>query len=245
MTSSARHLLSLLIAPVLAMLLLAPAHAVPSLSNGGFEAGLSGWTTADQTGSDGTFYVQSGILSPASGSDVPAPPQGTSAAMSDAGAPGSHVLYQDFVASAGNATLSFQLFIGNRADAFYTPATLDFSTPELNQQARVDILTTSADPFSVMAADILITLYQTNIGDVLVDGYFTVSQDISALLAAHSGETLRLRFAEVDNVFISQMGVDNVRFESNEIPEPALSLLLGIALLALVATPARWRNQRR
>ncbi|MBT9523307.1 MAG: hypothetical protein IV101_20725, partial [Dechloromonas sp.] len=207
MTSSARHLLSLLIAPVLAMLLLAPAHAVPSLSNGGFEAGLSGWTTADQTGSDGTFYVQSGILSPTSGSDVPAPPQGTSAAMSDAGAPGSHVLYQDFVASAGNATLSFQLFIGNRADAFYTPATLDFSTPELNQQARVDILTTSADPFSVMAADILMTLYQTNIGDALVDGYFTVSQDITALLAAHSGETLRLRFAEVDNVFISQMGV--------------------------------------
>lgn len=245
MTRSARHLLSLLIAPILAMLLLAPAHAVPSLSNGGFESGLSGWTTADQTGSDGTFYVQSGILSPTSSSDVPAPPQGTSAAMSDAGAPGSHVLYQDFVASAGNATLSFQLFIGNRADAFYTPATLDFSTPELNQQARVDILTTSADPFSVMAADILMTLYQTNIGDALVDGYFTVSQDISALLAAHSGETLRLRFAEVDNVFISQMGVDNVRFESNEIPEPALSLLLGIALLALVATPARWRNQRR
>ncbi len=245
MTSSARHLLSLLIAPVLAMLLLAPAHAVPSLSNGGFESGLSGWTTADQTGSDGTFYVQSGILSPTSGSDVPAPPQGTSAAMSDAGAPGSHVLYQDFVASAGNATLSFQLFIGNRADAFYTPATLDFSTPELNQQARVDILTTSADPFSVMAADILMTLYQTNIGDALVDGYFTVSQDVSALLAAHSGETLRLRFAEVDNVFISQMGVDNVRFESNEIPEPALSLLLGIALLALVATQARRRNERR
>lgn len=245
MTSSARHLLSLLIAPVLAMLLLAPAHAVPSLSNGGFESGLSGWTTADQTGSDGTFYIQSGILSPTSGSDVPAPPQGTSAAMSDAGAPGSHVLYQDFMASAGNATLSFQLFIGNRADAFYTPATLDFSTPELNQQARVDILTTSADPFSVMAADILMTLYQTNIGDALVDGYFTVSQDITALLAAHSGETLRLRFAEVDNVFISQMGVDNVRFESNEVPEPALSLLLGIALLALVATPARWRNRSR
>lgn len=245
MTGTARHTLSLLIAPVLAMLLLAPAHAVPSLSNGGFESGLSGWTTADQTGSDGTFYVQSGILSPTSGSDVPAPPQGTSAAMSDAGAPGSHVLYQDFVASAGNATLSFQLFIGNRADAFYTPATLDFSPPELNQQARVDILTTSADPFSVMAADILMTLYQTNIGDALVDGYFTVSQDVSALLAAHSGETLRLRFAEVDNVFISQMGVDNVRFESNEIPEPALSLLLGIALLALVATQARRRNERR
>jgi len=245
MTRSARHPLSLLIAPVLALLLLAPAHAVPSLSNGGFESGLSGWTTLDQAGSDGTFFVQSGTDSPTGGSVVPAPPQGTSAAMSDAGAPGSHVLYQDFTASAGNATLSFQLFIGNQADAFYTPPTLDFSTTELNQQARVDILMASADPFSVMAADILMTLYQTNIGDALIDGYFTVSQDISALLAAHSGETLRLRFAEVDNVFPFQMGVDNVRFESNEIPEPALSLLLGIALVALVATQARRPDQGR
>lgn len=245
MTRPARHLLSLLIAPVLAVLLLTPAHAVPSLSNSGFESGLTGWTTLDQTVSDGTFYLQSGIVSPNSGSNVPAPPQGTWAAMSDAQGPGSHVLYQDFVASAGNATLSFQLFIGNQADAFYTPPTLDFGTSELNQQARVDILTTSADPFSVMAADILMTLYQTNVGDALVDGYFTVSQDVSALLAAHSGETLRLRFAEVDNLFPLQMGVDNVRFESNEIPEPALSLLLGIALLALVATQARRRNERR
>lgn len=246
MTRSARHSLSLLIAPVLAFLLLAPAHAVPSLSNGGFESGLAGWTTADQIGSFGTFFVQNGTVSPNSGFDVPAPPQGISAAMSDAQGPGSYVLYQDFMASAGNATLSFQLFIGNRAEVgFFTPPTLDFSTADLNQQGRVDILTTSADPFSLAAVDILMTLYQTNVGDALVDGYFTVSHDISALLAAHSGETLRLRFAEVDNVNSFQMGVDNVRFESNEIPEPAPLLLLGIALLALVATQARRRNERR
>ena len=244
MTPLARHLLSLLLAPTLAALLLAPAHAVPALTNGGFESGLAGWTTADQTGSEGTFYVQSGLLSPNSSSDVPAAPQGTSAAMSDAQGPGSHVLYQDFIASAGNATLSFQLFIGNRADAFYTPAMLDFATTELNQQARVDIVRTSADPFSIIAADILMTLYQTNIGDALIDGYFTVSQDVSALLAAHSGETLRLRFAEVDNVNFFQMGIDNVRFDSNEVPEPAPLALLGIALLALVSRQSRRRNVR-
>lgn len=242
MTKSIRHAISALLATVLALLLATQAHALPSLANGGFESGLNGWTAADQAGGEGTFYVQSGILSPNSGSDVPQPPQGTWAAMSDAQGPGSHVLYQDFMASAGNATLSFQLFIGNRADDFYTPATLDFSIAALNQQARVDIMRASADPFSVVAADILMTLYQTNSGDALVDGYFTVSHDVSTLLSAHSGETLRLRFAEVDNVFISQLGVDNVRFDSNEIPEPAPLLLLGTALLALVATQARRRN---
>jgi hypothetical protein len=41
--------------------------------------------------------------------------------MSDSGlgGPGTHVLYQDFVASAVGATLSFELFIGNRANDFY------------------------------------------------------------------------------------------------------------------------------
>jgi hypothetical protein len=47
--------------------------------------------------------------------------------MTDAGGPGSHVLFQDLVASA--AQLSFDLFIGNRAGRFATPNFLDFSTP--------------------------------------------------------------------------------------------------------------------
>ena len=76
------------------------------------------WTRADQLGSDGTFSLQAGTLSPVNGDPVPAPPGGTYAAMTDAQGPGSHVLYQDFVVSASSATLSFDLFIGNRADAF-------------------------------------------------------------------------------------------------------------------------------
>ncbi|MFZ2972714.1 MAG: hypothetical protein WA049_08750 [Ferribacterium limneticum] len=219
---------------------------MPSLINGGFESALTGWSSEDQTGSEGTFFVQSGTLSPINGLNVPPPPQGTQAAMTDAPGPGSHVLYQDFVASAGNATLSFQLFIGNQSEVgFFTPPTLDFSTPELNQQARVDILKASADPFSIAAADILMTLYQTNVGDALIEGYFTVAEDVSALLTTHAGETLRLRFAEVDNVNIFMMGVDDVRFTSNEVPEPAPLLLLGIAMLVLLAVQTHPRNQRR
>lgn len=65
------------------------------------------------------------------------------------------------------------------------------------------------------------------------------------MLTTHAGETLRLRFAEVDNVNVFMMGVDDVRFTSNEVPEPAPLLLMGIAMLVLLAVQTHPRNQRR
>ncbi len=196
------RLVTSLLSVLLGLSALPAAHAAPAIMNGGFESGFVNWTTLDQTGSEGTFYLQSGTTSPTTGLAVAAPPEGSQAAMSDAGlgGPGTHVLYQDFVASAVGATLSFELFIGNRANNFYTPATLDFATAAINQQARVDILKAGADAFSVDSGDILMTLYQTQVGDAPVSGYTTITRDITALLATHNGETLRLRFAEADNL---------------------------------------------
>jgi len=224
---------------LLAVAVTSPARAVPVIANGGFEAGLTSWTRVDQVGSEGTFFSQSGSVSPVNGDPVPPPPEGTRAAMTDAQAPGSHVLYQDFVASPSAATLSFALFIGNRASQFATPASLDFSTPALNQQARVDILKNTADPFSVAAGDVLLNIYQTKIGDPLISGYNTIATEITAFLAAHAGETLRLRFAETDNLFPFQLGVDNVRIDP--IPEPSSTLLFATALAMLVG----WRVAAR
>jgi hypothetical protein len=232
MKTSARVTISTLVAAVLSLAATSSVHAIPVIVNGGFEAGLTSWTKADQIGSEGTFFSQSGTSSPVNGDPAPTPPEGTKAAMTDAQGPGSHVLYQDFAATPGGAALSFALFIGNRADRFATPASLDFSTPALNQQARVDILKNTGDPFSVAAADILLNLYQTKVGDPLISGYNAITTDITALLAAHAGETLRLRFAETDNLFTFQLGVDNVRIDP--IPEPASMLLLGAALVVLV-----------
>lgn len=204
--------------------------------NGGFETGMNGWTTANQLGSEGTFTLQTGISSPVLGDPVPAP-FGTRAAMSDAQGPGSHVLYQDIVIpnNVEPSGVSFSLFIGNRATEFATanPATvgLDFTSAS-NQQARVDIIRTTANPFSVAAADVLQNLFQTNPGNPLVSGYRSFFVDARAVLQANAGQTVRLRFAEVDNLGPFQLGVDNVDIVA--VPELSSGLLVGAGGLLLV-----------
>jgi hypothetical protein len=232
----------------LALLLTAAptAQAQLIINNGGFEAGLASWTRADQLGSLGTFALQTGTVSPVTSTIVPAPPGGIRAAMTDSAGPGSHVLFQDFVVPSlpiGSAQLRFDVFVGNRANAFFIPATptLDFSTPALNQQARVDILNAATDPFSVSALDVLANAYQTRTTDPLVSGYTSINLDVTALLASRAGSTLRLRFAEVDNVSTFQFGVDNVSLIVSPIPEPTSIALCGIG--ALIALKRYRRNQ--
>ena len=217
-----------------------------TIVNGGFESGFASWVRVDQLGSDGTFALQSGLASPVNADPVPAPPTGTRAAMSDGAGPGAHVLYQDFVATAGAQTLSFDLFVGNRADRFATPASLDFALTNtngaltLNQQVRVDLLRAGADPFSVAAADILLSLYASQVGDPLVSGYRTFASEVGAVLGAHTGELLRLRFAETDNLAQLQLGVDNVAIAAvSAVPEPASTALLAVGLAALIARRRR------
>lgn len=228
-----RHLAAVLLAALITSL----PGAAQTIVNGGFESGLTGWTVADSTGSDGTFHVQTGTTSPVNGEPVPAPPEGLQAAMTDAGAPGTHVLYQDiFIPSTiGAALLSYQLFIGNRADDFYvpTPPSLDFAQASFNQQARVDILRAGTDPFSLASADVLLNLYQTQPGDPLVAGYTTHTHDLTALLGSHAGQTVRLRFAETDNVSLFQLGVDNVAFVAEPKPVPDSGNTLALSLMAL------------
>jgi hypothetical protein len=227
----------------------APVHAAELIQNGGFETGFAGWTRADQLGSDGSFGIQVGPLSPDNGFAVPPPPGGTFAAMTDAEGAGSHVLFQNFTVSSPTPalTLTFDLFVGNRADAFHTPNTLDFSTPALNQQARVDITLGSADPFSLSASDVLLNPFHTNVGDPLVSGYTHFVVDLTSLVNANLGVPLRLRFAEVDNVFVFNFGVDNVSLSTTAatVPEPGsvlLTLAGGIGLAWRVRQRARVRD---
>jgi hypothetical protein len=223
-------------------LALIPAQVVaaPLILNGGFETGnFLFWEERDQLGSEGDFFIQTGTLSPVLDLAVPPPPEGKFAAMT--GQPlccGSHVLYQDFVVPSGvtEATVRFDLLL-NSFDTFVVPSppTLDASLERSNQQARVDLLLASSDPFSVAAADVLQTLYQTDPNDQTMAGYFTTTFDLTSILAAHAGQTLRLRFAEVDNVSFFNLGVDRVSLEVTAVPEPPSLALLGFGALALIA----------
>jgi len=220
-----------------AIIFLAAPPSRGTIVNGGFEAGFTGWTRVDDAGSDGTFFLQTGAISPVAGDPVPPPPGGLTAAMTDALGPGSHVLYQDIIIPTAmpTALLRFDLFIGNRAGEFRTPSTLSFSTTALNQQARVDIMTGTSDAFSLLPADVLLNAYRTNVGDPLVSGYTHHEIDITALVNANLNTPLRLRFAEVDNLFTFQFGVDNVEI----VPEPASATLLLTGLAALIGRRRR------
>ncbi len=216
---------------------LVPAQAGQLVTNGGFEAGFTGWTRADALGSDGTFVIQSGTASPVNGDTVPAPPGGSNAAMSDAGGPGSHVLYQTLTLPGlmvTSATLSFDLFIGNRGGLFATPpsGTLDFGINGFNQQLRVDLMVDGSGAFSVAGADILQNLYQSKAGDAAVTGYSTITLDLTSLVNSNLGKNILFRVAEVDNFAPLQVGVDNVSLTTT--PEPSsVVMALSAALLGL------------
>ncbi len=233
-----KHTAPAALAGALLLALGAPTLARPELLvNGGFESGFTNWTITDQVGGDGAFAPQTGGLSPVNGLSVPVPPEGSLAAMTDSQGPGSHALYQDVLIPAGvtQATLVFSLYIKNTADAFRTPANLDWFNPALNQQARVDLMSPSADPFSAASVDIIQNLFQTAVGSPLVTGYNAFNIDVTAALTAHAGETIRLRFAEVDNVNIFNFGVDAVSL--NIIPSPSM---LGLACATgLIAARSR------
>jgi hypothetical protein len=137
---------------------------------------------------------------------VEAPPEGSQAAMTGQSGPGSHVLYQCGVLRS--SSVSFQLYLNNLNELFFSPASLDPGVWP-NQQFRADLVRADAmeaDPFTVDAGDVLINLYQTAPGDAAVAPYHEVAADTSD----YAGESVCLRFAEVDNQFYFHAGVDEV-----------------------------------
>jgi len=104
--------------------------------NGNFESNdgegtnvFGNWTVVDQAGGSGSWFAQTGTASPLNGFTVPAPPQGTFAAMVDQTGPGSHVLYQDFTVPAGGGSIEFDLYISTSTGQFVVPSppTLDYN----------------------------------------------------------------------------------------------------------------------
>jgi PEP-CTERM motif len=225
------------------------------INNGTFEGGLSGWTVGTQPGSTGGWFSQTGTTSPLTGSTVQPPPGSAYAAMSD-GVAGSQVLYQNFTVPQGgiaSAVLSLDLSIANQSRGQPLPFnpldTLDY-TISGNRQARIDILAAGSDPFSMNPSDVLLNLYKTAPGDPNFSGYSELNVDLTAFLNNHAGQTLELRFAEVNSPAQSfvrsaplNFGVAQVGLVVSSIPEPSSLALLAFGTLGLVSYG--WRRGRR
>ncbi len=178
------------------------------VQNGGFESGdFTGWIV-DDAGA-GAFTVTSDTTGFASGVDILAPPESTFAAVTLQTGPTSNVLYQDVALPAGKrATFRAVVYLVNTHTDYVIAPTegLSESGVEPNQQFRVDIMNPSAGVRDV-GAGVLRNLYQTMPGDPLTSGYVRLSADLTAF----AGQTVRIRFAQVDNQFYQHAAVDSVR----------------------------------
>jgi len=199
--------------------LLPSGAAAATVVNGNFEAGnLSGWNVVSSTGlAEGGWYAYSGPRTPLSfeegGGETPrpfiAPPEGSFAATSDETGPGRHILYQD-VALEANATQTLSMYVYYHSEApLMTPSpdSLDpGGPPPPNQQYRVDVMKPGAPIDSVNPADILATVFKTAPGGPQQMSPTLFSVDLTPF----AGQTVRLRMAEVDNLFFFNGAVDAV-----------------------------------
>jgi D-alanyl-D-alanine carboxypeptidase len=178
-----------------------------------FESGaITGWQAVGG-GAGGWFAYADGHQAPDPAQsdpnapfDVPDPPQGRFAAVTDMNGPGTRILYRD-LRLEGRFTLQATIFYTGTAP-FSSPATLAYDTPEPNQQFRIDLVRPSAPIDSVAKSDVLVNVFGTSSDDPARRQPTDVSMDVSAW----AGQTVRLRLASTDNGGPLRVGVDNIRF---------------------------------
>ena len=179
-----------------------------------FESGaITGWQAVGG-GSGGWFVYSDGHKAPDPAQsdpnapfDVPDPPQGRFAAVTDVNGPGTRILYRD-LRLEGRFSLQLSVF-HTGTGPFSSPATLAYDTPEANQQFRIDLLMPSAPIDSVAKGDVLVNVFHTSPGDPARRQPTEARVDVSAW----AGQTVRLRLATTDNQGPLRVGVDNIRFQ--------------------------------
>ena len=229
------------------------AGGVSLLLNGGMESNggvgtstISDWTLTTVDGSSGTtssgaWVVYSGTSAPISTNVIEAPTEGTFGAVSDTGGPTANVMYQDIAIPANGADLSCDVFFLNQFNTNINTGSLDLDVGP-NQHARVDIM----DPAAAVddtGAGVLQNLWITDDADPTSFSYFALTANLNAF----AGQTVRLRFAEVNNQFFQNLAVDNCSVIEGTPPAavPALSLwsLLALMLSVLLIFAYRTRQQ--
>jgi hypothetical protein len=207
------------------------------VDNGDFETGnLSGWTLDNSPDdmSAGSWFAYTGTTPPISGmfpgsAPVSPPPQGNFAAITDQGGPGRRILYQDItVPSAGPQYLTLFVYYSTAVD-LASPDSLDPAGPFENEQYRIDVMRPTAALDSVAPADVLKTVFRTQTGAPHVLAPTKTIVELASLM----GQTVRLRFAEVDNSGVLNAGTDAVSVDSDLITlgTPRANKKKGTALL--------------
>jgi CubicO group peptidase (beta-lactamase class C family) len=174
---------------------------------------LTGWKQVG-AGAGGWFVYADGSKAPdPAGSDpnvpfdVPDPPQGRFAAVSDMNGPGTQILYRD-VRLDGRLRLHLTAFYAG-VGGLSSPQSLAYDEPEANQQFRVDVVAPSAPIDSVARGAVLVNIFKTSAADPDRREPSAVSADLSRW----AGRTVRLRLAVTDNGGPLRAGVDDIRFE--------------------------------
>jgi CubicO group peptidase (beta-lactamase class C family) len=139
--------------------------------------------------------------------NVPDPPHGRFAAVTDMNGPGTRILYRDLRLD-GRFTLHLTVFYAGTAP-LSSPNSLAHDTPQANEQFRIDLVGPSAPIDSVAKGDVLVNVFHTSPGDPVHRQPTEVRVDLSAW----AGQTVRLRLATTDNQGPLRVGVDNIRFE--------------------------------
>jgi hypothetical protein len=186
------------------------------VENGSFEDRLHGWKH-DSKGEGRWSARHSGP------GELGTAPVGDLAAFASQSGPSSNVLYQDVTLRRHlRHTLNFRVAYQNTATQFATPDSLKTGplTPPVrsrgvapafeNQQFRVDVMKPSAPLRSVQGQDVLKRVFRTDVGDPLTLDWFRVRAGLSKF----AGRTVRLRFAEVDNLSNFYVGIDAVRIKT-------------------------------
>ena len=221
------------------------AAPIELVTNGDFETGsFTGWTVTDQAGSfpRGWFIDTPGTATPLSGLLTEANPAGGSFyAVTDQDGEGSHSLTQTIVVPVSSQViLSFDYFVNDWNGAGPLGNVLDFNIAP-TQFATADILTAGAGPFDTGAGVVANLVYAG--GDTPPNAYTTFLLDITSLVGG--GGTFQLRFAESDNQFFLNFGLDNVSVLATPVPEPGTFGLLAAGLAAAVGAYRRRRAARR
>lgn len=192
-----------------------PAAMAASITNGGFNTDLTGWTVVEQPGANGSWFSTEGGFSELGGQPIIAPSEGDRYVHSAQTGQTSQVLFQDIVLEADTEhLLSFDWFAQDWSNTFIDAGTMDFTGAD-NQHLRVDLVATDFSDW--FGPDSSTGVLANVLAPVAELSPVTSWNNLSFDLTPWAGQSVRLAFRQVDNQDFFNAGVDDVGIVSTPI----------------------------